>query len=72
MITTPRLFVRHLDHVDYPAFSQLEGDPDVQRFSGGPSTFSEDGYARLVSDDSEACLAVCAKDDGRFDRMTIA
>ncbi|PYJ07502.1 MAG: hypothetical protein DMF06_15535 [Verrucomicrobia bacterium] len=66
MITTPRIFVRHLSEADYPNFASLECDPEVKKFSGGPRTVPEEGYKRLVSDDSDACLAVCAQEDGRF------
>ena len=66
MITTPRLFVRRFTPDDFPAFAALEADPDVKKFSGGPYVVLRDGYARLLDDQSDACLAVCAKGDGRF------
>lgn len=66
MIATSRLFVRHLGPSDYSNFAALESDPEVKKFSGGPRALPEEGYTRLVSDDSDACLAVCAREDGRF------
>ena len=66
MITTPRLLVRRLSLADYESFAALERDPEVKKFSGGPRVIPQDGYARLVSTDSDACLAVFAREDGRF------
>jgi RimJ/RimL family protein N-acetyltransferase len=65
-VTTPRLSVRHLKLEDYSNFAALESDPEVKKFSGGPAAVSEAAYARLASDPSDACLAVCTRDDGRF------
>ena len=66
MITTSRLFVRHLTELDYSAFSALENDPDVKKFCGGASRISEARYTNFVRGRSDACMAVCAKNDGRF------
>jgi len=66
MIATSRLFVRRLSPVDYSNFAALERDPEVKKFAGGPHAISEEGYTRLVRDDSDTCLAVCAQEDGRF------
>ena len=52
MIATSRLFVRHLGPSDYLNFAALESDPEVKKFSGGPRALPEEGYTRLVSDDS--------------------
>jgi RimJ/RimL family protein N-acetyltransferase len=66
MIATSRLFVRHLSEADYSNFAALECDPEVKKFSGGPCAVPQEAYARLVSHDSDPCLAVCAQEDGRF------
>lgn len=66
MVTTSRLFVRHLSLADYPSFAALESDPDVKKFSGGRCILSQGKYTRLVSNPSNTCLAVCAREDGRF------
>src|SRR5262245_40979554 len=66
MMTTPRLFVRHLTLADYPSFAALESDPEVRKFSGGPYVASQEKYSQLVSNPSNTCLAVCAQEDGRF------
>jgi RimJ/RimL family protein N-acetyltransferase len=60
------LVVRCLLPADYAAFSKLEGDPDVRRFTGPPSAIPRDRYERFVSVSSDACLAVCRKDNGNF------
>lgn len=66
VITTRRLFVRYLIQEDYTAFSTLESDPDVKKFSGGSYTIPQRGFERLVNDSGATCLAVCANDDSRF------
>ncbi len=66
VITTPRLFVRHLADSDYDAFSTLESDPNVKKFTGAASTIARDSYHRFVSAPSAACMAVCRKDTACF------
>jgi RimJ/RimL family protein N-acetyltransferase len=65
-MTTRRLLVRPLSLADYADFAALEQDPNVKKFSGGRAAVSEDRFAQLITQDAEACLAVCAKEDGRF------
>jgi RimJ/RimL family protein N-acetyltransferase len=66
MIATPRLFVRRLSPADYSSFAVLENDAEVKKFSGGARLVPLESYTRLLSEDSDACLAICAQEDGRF------
>ena len=65
-MTTRRLLVRPLSLADYADFAALERDFEVKKFFGGPVAVSQDCFAHLVTQQSEACLAVCAKEDARF------
>lgn len=66
MIATPRVAVRHLTAADYSDFSRLEGNASLRKFTGGPTHVSEVAYGRFISTPSVSCMAVCAKEDGRF------
>ena len=66
VITTPRLFVRHLEDSDYDAFSTLESDPGVKKFTGAASTIARERYNRFISVPSAGCMAVCRKDTACF------
>jgi RimJ/RimL family protein N-acetyltransferase len=66
VISTPRLFVRYLTGPDYDAFSNLESDPNVKKFTGAVATIARDRYNRFVSVPSQACMAVCRKDTACF------
>ena len=66
VITTLRLFVRHLENSDYDAFSRLESDPGVKKFTGAASTIARDRYNRFISVPSAACMAVCRKGTACF------
>jgi len=66
MIATAQLTVRHLDAGDYAAYCQLQGDPSVKQFTGGPLSISAAAYQRFISALDISCMAVCTKDDGRF------
>jgi RimJ/RimL family protein N-acetyltransferase len=66
VITTPRLFVRHLQGVDYEAFLALESDPTVKQLTGPVSTIARDRYMQFISAPSSACMAVCRKDTSQI------
>lgn len=66
VITTPRLFVRHLEASDYDAFVTLERDPSVKQFTGAVPTIQRDRYARFIFLRSATCMAVCRKDTAAF------
>ena len=41
--------MRHLEDSDYDAFSTLESDPTVKKFTGAASTIARDRYNRFIS-----------------------
>jgi RimJ/RimL family protein N-acetyltransferase len=65
MISTDRLKVRHMTEQDYEAMCQLDGNPDVRKFTGAPLNFSKDAFRRTISPRPQAYMAVCTKHDGR-------